>query len=65
MMLSVVQSVGCLAGETEVLGENLPPVPLCVPQIPHDLICALSRAYALGSQRLTALSYATALKLLR
>jgi hypothetical protein len=35
-----------LAGETEVLGENLPPVPLCPPQTPH--------AAAVGSQRLTA-----------
>jgi hypothetical protein len=25
MMISVDQSVECLAGETEVLGENLPP----------------------------------------
>jgi hypothetical protein len=25
-----------LAGETEVLGENLHPMPLCSPQIPHD-----------------------------
>jgi hypothetical protein len=27
--------IGGLAGETEVLGENLPPLPLCPPQTPH------------------------------
>jgi hypothetical protein len=32
-----------LVGETEVLGENLPPVPLCLPQIPHDLSRARTR----------------------
>jgi hypothetical protein len=49
-----------LAGETEVLGENLPqrtlsaPAPLCPPQIPHDETQARTRAAAVGSQRLTA-----------
>jgi hypothetical protein len=42
-----------LAGETEVLGENLPPAPLC----PPHLTCqtrARTRAAAVGNQRLTA-----------
>jgi hypothetical protein len=39
-----------LAGETEVLGENLP---LCLPQIPHDLTSVRTRAYAVESRRLT------------
>jgi hypothetical protein len=43
-----------LAGETEVLGENLPPTPLCPPQIPHNQTRARTRAAAVGSQRLTA-----------
>jgi hypothetical protein len=30
------------------------PVPLCPPQIPHDLSWAGTRAAAVGSQRLTA-----------
>jgi hypothetical protein len=30
------------------------PVPLCPPQIPHDLTCARTRAAAVGSRRLTA-----------
>jgi hypothetical protein len=30
------------------------PVPLCPPQIPHDLTRARTRAAAVGSQRLTA-----------
>jgi hypothetical protein len=29
--------VECLAEETEVIQENLPQMPLCPPQIPHDL----------------------------
>jgi hypothetical protein len=47
------KSVEWLAGETEVLWENLPPVPLCPPQNPH---AARTRtlAAAVGSQRLTA-----------
>jgi hypothetical protein len=36
-MMSVEPSVECLAGETEVLGENLL---LCPPQIPYDLTLA-------------------------
>jgi hypothetical protein len=49
MMMIVDQSVECeLAGETEVLWSNLYPVPLCPPQIPHDL----TRAAAEGSRRL-------------
>jgi hypothetical protein len=30
------------------------PVPLCPPQIPHDLTCDRTRSAALGSPRLTA-----------
>jgi hypothetical protein len=36
MLMSVEQSVECLAEETEVLGEPAP-VQLCPPQIPHNL----------------------------
>jgi hypothetical protein len=43
-----------LAGETEVLGENWAPVPLCPPQIPLDQTRARTLAAAVGSQRLTA-----------
>jgi hypothetical protein len=44
---------GMIEGETEILGENLPPVLLCPPQTPH---AARTRtlAAAVGSQRLTA-----------
>jgi hypothetical protein len=53
--MSVEQSVEWeLTGETEALGENLPPAPLCPPQIPHDLTRARTRAAAVGSQGLTA-----------
>jgi hypothetical protein len=53
MMMIVEQSVECeLAGETEVIGENLP---LCPPQIPHALTRARTQAAAVGS-----LSYGTA-----
>jgi hypothetical protein len=54
-MMSVEQSVELeLAGETEVLGEKPATVPLCPPQIPHNLIRDRTRAAAVGSQRLTA-----------
>jgi hypothetical protein len=55
-MLSVEQSVEWeLVGETEVLGENLPTVPLCPTQIPHDLTWARTwDTAAVGSRRLTA-----------
>jgi hypothetical protein len=43
-----------LAGEIEVLGENLFPVPLCPPQIPDDLTWARTRAVAVVSRRVTA-----------
>jgi hypothetical protein len=43
MMMNVEQLVEWeLAGETEVLGGNLPPLPLCPPQIPHDQTNRLS-----------------------
>jgi hypothetical protein len=43
-----------MAGESEVLGENLP---LCPAQIPLDHTRARTRTPAVGSQRLTDLSY--------
>jgi hypothetical protein len=49
MMMIMEKSVEWgLAGETEV------PVPLCPPQIPHDLTWDRTRAASVGSQRLTA-----------
>jgi hypothetical protein len=55
MMMNVEQSVELeLAEETEVLGENLSPVPLGPPQIPHDLTCTGTRAAVMGSRRLNA-----------
>jgi hypothetical protein len=46
--MSVEQLVeGEMSGDTEVLGENLPPMPLCPPQIPHDLTWARTRAAAM------------------
>jgi hypothetical protein len=53
-----------LAGETEVLGENLPPRPLCPPQIPLDQTRDWTRATAVGSQRLTASAMAWPLSML-
>jgi hypothetical protein len=38
------------------------PVPLCPPQIPHDLTWARTRAVAVGSQRLTAWAMARPIK---
>jgi hypothetical protein len=43
-----------LAGETEVLGGNLPPPPPCPPQIPLDQTRARTRTVSVGNQRLTA-----------
>jgi hypothetical protein len=55
MMMIVEQRVECeLAGETEVLGEYLPQMPLCSPQIRHDLPRARTQAAAVRSSRLTA-----------
>jgi hypothetical protein len=59
--MSVEQSVECVARETEVLGGNLLPVPLCPPQIPHDHTWARTRATAVGSRLQNRLSYSTAL----
>jgi hypothetical protein len=53
-MMSVEQSVEWVARETEVFGGNLPPVPLCPPQIPHDLTWAWTRAASLRRQKLAA-----------
>jgi hypothetical protein len=35
VIMMIEKLVECLAGETEILGENLLPVPLCPPQTPH------------------------------
>jgi hypothetical protein len=43
-----------LAGETEVLGENLPSATFVYHKIPHDQTRLWTRAAAVGSQRLTA-----------
>jgi hypothetical protein len=43
-----------LAGETEVLGENLPQRHFGPSQIPHDQTRVWTRAAAVGSLRLTA-----------
>jgi hypothetical protein len=51
--MCVEQSVECLAGETDVLGEKPALVPLSLPQIPHDLTWARTRAATLEIRRLT------------
>jgi hypothetical protein len=44
-MMNVEQSVEWeLVGETEVLEEKPAPVPLCPPQIPHDMTWARTQA---------------------
>jgi hypothetical protein len=54
MMMIVEQLVECeLAGETEVLGENLPSATLSTIN-PHDLTGARIWAATVGSQQLTA-----------
>jgi hypothetical protein len=46
--------VGEMIGrENQSTQKKLAPVPLSQPQIPHDLIGALTRAAVVGSQRLT------------
>jgi hypothetical protein len=60
MMIRIL--VEWLAGETEVLGANLPPMPLCPSQTPHAARTR-TRAAAVGSQRLAA--WATARPRLR
>jgi hypothetical protein len=50
-----------LAGDTEVLGENPPPVPLCPPQIPPDLDSNPGRRGGKpANNSLNSLSYGTA-----
>jgi hypothetical protein len=62
-MMSAKQSVEWeLAGETEVLGENLPQWHF-VHHNPHDLTWARTRAAAVGSRRLTAWAMARPLHL--
>jgi hypothetical protein len=51
MMMSVEQLMKSVAGEAELLGQNLPQGP---PQIPHDLTQAQTWAVAVGRQGLTA-----------
>jgi hypothetical protein len=54
-MMNVEQSVERdLAGETEVLGENLPQCHFVHHKSHYDLNWARTRAAAVGSQRLTA-----------
>jgi hypothetical protein len=53
----IVDECGAVGGmkigrETELLGENLPPVQICPPHIPHDLTWARTRATEVGSRRL-------------
>jgi hypothetical protein len=56
IIMIVEQSVECeLAGATEVLRENLPPMPLCPSEIPHDLNRIRTRAAAVGSRYLYSL----------
>jgi hypothetical protein len=45
---------GMLGKDTELFEGNLPLVPLCEPQIPHDLTRVRTQTAAVGSQRLTA-----------
>jgi hypothetical protein len=61
MMVTVEQTGGMKTGRGNGRTRRKPaPVPLCPPQIPQDLTRALTRAAAVGSQRLTRLSYDTA-----
>jgi hypothetical protein len=50
MMMSVEHLVKWMAGETEVLVENLP---LCPPQIPYDLTWVRTLAAMVGSLNLS------------
>jgi hypothetical protein len=54
MMMSVEQSAECLAGETKVLGENLPHSYFCPLQITQDLTQAQTRAVTVGIHQHTA-----------
>jgi hypothetical protein len=56
-MTSAQQLVKWLARKTKVLVENMPPVPLCPPQIPHDLCSNLGRRG--GKPATNHLSYGT------
>jgi hypothetical protein len=53
VIMMMEKLVEWLAVEAEVLGENLPQMPLCPPQNPHDARTR-TRAASVGSQRLTA-----------
>jgi hypothetical protein len=55
MMMNVEQSVESeLTGETKSTRRKPTPVPLCPPQIPHDVTRARTRVAAVESRRLTA-----------
>jgi hypothetical protein len=55
MMMMSVEAVRGMIGRGNRSARRKPaPVPLCSPQIPHDLTWARTRAAAVGSRRLTA-----------
>jgi hypothetical protein len=59
MMMMIITSVEQLvewelARETQILAENLPPVPFYEAQIPHDLTWGRILTAAMGIRRLTA-----------
>jgi hypothetical protein len=66
MMMCVEQSLKWeLAGETEVLGEKPPPMPLCPQQISRDLTVDRNLATAVGSRWLIAWAMARPSNMLR
>jgi hypothetical protein len=53
-VLSSVYALECDQGKTGVRGEKPVPVPLCPPQIPHEMTRDRTRASAVGGRQLTA-----------